>query len=166
MRGLVYASSATTVFSSKDLDELAATSASRNAEAGISGYLYYYEGHFTQYIEGDPAAVDSLFAVLRRDTRHTVLTAESDEDLLERRFSHWHMRRILREELVEISMEQVLTDHLLFLKRVRTDPRVDYQQSLWRMVDALSRVQSKLSAREKLSEDPKKGRARCPTRAQ
>ena len=67
---IVYTSTASEAFSRADLMELLKGSVRRNAQAGITGLLLYYDGTFMQTLEGEEAVVVALFAKIRRDPRH------------------------------------------------------------------------------------------------
>jgi len=143
MKCVVYVSRATEAFEERALSELSELAATSNVERDISGYLYYDQGHFTQYFEGENESVDRLLATIEQDPRHSILTSSTDEKLAQRRFTHWSMRRLLQEEFIAIQLEHVLTDHLLFVSRIPTT-EVLAPQSLWRMVDALAKFQARL----------------------
>jgi hypothetical protein len=67
---IVYTSTASESLSRVDLMELLKHSVRRNTRAGITGLLLYYDGTFMQTLEGEEAAVVSLFAKISRDPRH------------------------------------------------------------------------------------------------
>lgn len=143
MKCAVYVSREKIAFDEQSLAELARSAAECNANVGITGYLYYDKGHFTQYIEGETNAIDVLLAALNRDSRHSILAAyESVVDSC--RFADWHMKQISRNELIEIQLEHVLKDYLLCVSRIPAT-NVQDPQPLWRMVDTLARFQNQLS---------------------
>lgn len=145
MKSLAYVSRATIDFDDKALVELASFAAARNLEFGITGYLYFEDNYFTQYIEGESEPIDRLFQNLKHDARHDIRVVQVDEPLVQRRFASWHMRRIRRDEIVAIDLEKMLTDHLIFVSRLG-DLHEQFLPSLWRMVDALSASQTRLSS--------------------
>jgi len=67
---IVYTSTASESLSRADLMELLKHSVRRNAQAGITGLLWYYDGTFMQTLEGEEEAVVSLFAKISCDPRH------------------------------------------------------------------------------------------------
>lgn len=90
--GLAYSSLAQTEFDDEALLALADFAAAKNETIGITGYLYYREGLFLQYLEGDQKAVEELMAKIVLDPRHRVLSTVSLPFGRERIFPHWYMR--------------------------------------------------------------------------
>jgi len=133
---LVYVSEAASLFDDAALRSLARHAAERNRRVGITGYLHFAVGRFTQYLEGDATAVERLMSSIRRDKRHRVLAIAAEDDLSGRRFPHWGMRWVRDAEVVEIGLETILADHVVLLSRI--EDVTDYRQPLWRMVDALA----------------------------
>jgi len=88
---LVYVSSATTLFSQSELDEILALSHRNNALTGISGILLYKDGNLMQVLEGEEAKVRSLYDTIAADRRHKglILLWEGFEET--RQFPGWSM---------------------------------------------------------------------------
>ena len=63
----------------------------RNANQGITGLLLYQEGHFLQYIEGEPEIVRAVYARISQDRRHHNVFLLNEEILLQRQFPEWSM---------------------------------------------------------------------------
>ena len=144
LKCVVYVSQEVTSFDEQMLSQLADHAALRNSEVGITGYLYYHNGNFTQYIEGKAESIDALLQVLHRDQRHSILcnyvaSVESP------RFANWSMKRITNDEFVEIQLEHVLTDHLIFVSQIQSRVTLN-PEPLWRMVDRLVSLKGKLTA--------------------
>jgi hypothetical protein len=98
---LSYASMAVTAFDSAALQELLITSRGNNLQLGITGMLLYRDGEFMQVLEGEQAAVQTLYARIARDPRHhrttTILEGPTDA----RHFPDWSMGfRDLRDPAV------------------------------------------------------------------
>lgn len=144
MRCAVYVSHEITAFGKQSLAELSSFAAERNAEVGITGYLYYDNGHFTQYIEGASEPIDTLLKALKRDSRHSILACYESK-VGRRRFAGWHMKQLFKNHLIGIQMEHVLTDHLLFVSRLSRSSTQD-SQPLWRMVDTIARFEDRISS--------------------
>lgn len=138
MLGIVYVSRAVTAFDHRALNELAALAAKKNATLGVTGYLYYERDRFLQYIEGEEVATRSLMATIRGDKRHDVLSESAHETLPARRFPSWGMRWLAKSELVQIHMEQLLSDHLLLMSACY-EADDDWRRITWRMVDTLAK---------------------------
>lgn len=88
---IVYVSAATEVFSKAALLDLLAKAREKNHRLGITGLLLYKDGDFIQLLEGEKAAVQSLFNTISADPRHanTIVLLEGESD--KRLFSDWSM---------------------------------------------------------------------------
>jgi hypothetical protein len=68
---IVYVSIATQKITEDDLKSILQAGRAHNQLAGITGILLYRDGFFIQAIEGEEEQVDTLFARLLEDPRHT-----------------------------------------------------------------------------------------------
>lgn len=147
MRGVVYVSEALVYFDKMALESLAAEAASLNFDRGVTGYLYFENDRFVQYIEGDEDIIDELMEVIARDERHRVLHSVVEENLKERRFPSWHMRQLRRRELMEVKLEHLLTEYLVYLdSRDRERGESRCRSLVWGMVNRLSDIRGTLGA--------------------
>ncbi len=64
---LVYISAAEHDFPEKELQELLAKARENNSKLDISGMLLFHEGSFIQALEGEKAAVESLYNKIGQD---------------------------------------------------------------------------------------------------
>ena len=135
-KSLIYVSEATQAFGEVALRELADLAWHRNQEVGVTGYLHFSKGRFTQYIEGEATTLENLFASIQRDSRHRVLAVAEEGETTERRFPQWGMRWVRDEEVQEIQLETILGDHLVLARQI--EHVTDYQRPLWRIVAALA----------------------------
>ena len=71
MKRIKYASRFSKPLTEKELDQLGQKAAAKNAEFEVTGILMASGGMFYQVIEGPAEAVDSLFAAIAGDERHT-----------------------------------------------------------------------------------------------
>ncbi|WP_157271024.1 BLUF domain-containing protein [Azohydromonas aeria] len=82
-----------------ELRALLAQSVRHNPAAGITGMLLYAHGGYMQLLEGEGAAVEGLFARIRRDPRHSRVTTLLHGPTEARSFPQWAMAfRRLDEE--------------------------------------------------------------------
>jgi hypothetical protein len=90
---LVYASVATQDFEASQLAELLQKARSANERASLTGMLLHVDsdGSFFQVLEGEPQAIDQLFAKLLLDNRHSHLTTIIREPIMKRSFEEWTM---------------------------------------------------------------------------
>ena len=155
MRGVVYVSEALVYFDNMALESLAAQAAALNFDRGITGYLYFEKDRFVQYIEGDDDTIEELMEVISRDKRHRVLHTVVEHDLEERRFPSWHMRQLHRKELLDVKLEHLLTDYLVYLdSKVHAeddsmnddDLEPKHPSLVWGMVNRLSDLRGRLGA--------------------
>jgi len=84
---IVYTSTAADSFSRAELMELLKGSVQRNTRAGITGLLLYQDSTFMQVLEGEEAAVITLFSRISRDPRHHHVIPLIHEPIERRNFS-------------------------------------------------------------------------------
>jgi hypothetical protein len=110
---IAYVSSARRLLRSHELDALLADARAFNARLGVTGALLHGEGSFFQYFEGEPAAVDEVYARIKRATTHHGLIELLRDDIGQRLFADWHMGfgtapRSLMQELAQARWGQAL----------------------------------------------------------
>lgn len=66
----------------------------KNAGLGITGALMTYDHWFAQALEGPQAAVQSLFARIRRDPRHDSVEVSAEGVVPARVFGRWAMAHV------------------------------------------------------------------------
>jgi Sensors of blue-light using FAD len=88
---LVYVSSATSLFSRQEIDEILALSHQNNTRLDVSGILLYKDGNLMQLLEGDEEVVEALYAKISADPRHGGLIRMWDGTEDERQFPDWSM---------------------------------------------------------------------------
>ena len=91
LHSLLYVSSATTPFSSAQLEDLLRVARANNMRLDITGMLLYKDGNFMQVLEGEAAAVKALFAKIAVDPRHSGAIVLLDGPTPVRAFSEWSM---------------------------------------------------------------------------
>ena len=88
---VIYASLATAEFREREIPDLLKQARAANEERDITGMVLYIGGAFFQLLEGETAMVDSVYAKINRDARHTKVTQIIRESILERDFTGWTM---------------------------------------------------------------------------
>jgi hypothetical protein len=88
---LVYVSSAVKPFTDAQLRELLAKARANNVSLGITGMLLHQQGAFLQMLEGEPAAVDAVFAKIEKDRRHGAILVLTRTEVGGRTFPDWSM---------------------------------------------------------------------------
>lgn len=89
---LTYASRASRSFSLAEVQDLWLSSLRRNEIAGITGALFFGGEYFLQVIEGEEAAVETLFNRIRRDRRHRDIEIIAYNDIASRLFREWPLK--------------------------------------------------------------------------
>jgi hypothetical protein len=74
-----------------ELEALLLQAQQGNERRGITGALVYGDGQFMQIMEGEQATLETLYAHLSQDRRHTGLFKLADRPIQERRFADWSM---------------------------------------------------------------------------
>jgi len=81
--------------SDEDLRLLGEKAAANNAKHGITGILITIGETFFQTIEGEDSAIDTLFAAICRDPRHTdIVCIRIETEAPERLFASWSMKTV------------------------------------------------------------------------
>jgi hypothetical protein len=70
---------------------IASRSVAFNARADVTGVLIFTGTHFSQILEGPPAAVQRLMESIRRDSRHRDVRMLYESAISKRRFADWSM---------------------------------------------------------------------------
>ena len=74
-----------------DLSAILHVAQRHNRVRGITGALTFYDDTFTQVLEGPPAEIDRLMAVLERDPRHRDIQVLGRWAVSHRLFGGWAM---------------------------------------------------------------------------
>lgn len=88
---MIYASSATVRLSQSGLLELLKISRRNNEARGLTGMLFYRDGMYMQFLEGQRSDIAALAERLRQDTRHKGIQTLREGVLPERLFPDWSM---------------------------------------------------------------------------
>ena len=85
------------------VDNIALLSAAKSSLQGITGCLWFGATRFVQVLEGEAAAIDSLFESIRRDFRHYDVQCCRREAVEQRSFAAWTMASIEGDESEGVS---------------------------------------------------------------
>jgi hypothetical protein len=91
MKRLIYSSRAVFDFTQDELVELLSISRTNNRQGEISGMLLYCGQSFLQMLEGQDDAVDTTFARIESDDRHSDVRLLMNAQVSERTFPDWSM---------------------------------------------------------------------------
>lgn len=121
---LVYLSHAGEEFRKRDSrQQLKIRAQSENMKHEITGLLIYSEGVFLQIIEGTNAAIDSLYAKISRDPRHSELDLLTRTVSATRMFSKWSMGIVETEDLPDLHVS--LNDRLASIAALRVRMKLE-----------------------------------------
>lgn len=134
--GIIYVSNAAYRFEDFQLQELADQSSEKNQRLGVTGYLYYADEMFMQYIEGEQDVTLKLMDIIRRDERHTVIEELVDPQTKARKFSDWNMRWLKRRDLEFLQLENVLMEFMRG-KSFFQKPE-EWNSGVWALTDQLA----------------------------
>lgn len=138
MEAIVYASHAKEPFDRDSLVALVQKSAAANASYGVTGFLYYQDQRFLQYIEGERSAVEELLTRIKSDSRHDV-DAVLRRSITDRQFPGWDMQRYVMSnfsvEYDGLTLEKLLSDYFQHAANRGTPPKTE---RVWRLIDAIS----------------------------
>lgn len=76
---------------SGDLGRILNASLRNNARDHVTGALIFDRGRFVQVLEGQRAALDALFRLIRHDLRHEKVTLAEMTEIEDREFGNWSM---------------------------------------------------------------------------
>ncbi len=106
LKRLKYVSRFAKPLPSDEIARLADQSAARNQQLGVTGVLMSAGGLFFQIIEGPKEHVDTLYESIVRDGRHTdVLLLGSEENVNDRLFPYWSMKKIDLDERADARLD-------------------------------------------------------------
>ncbi len=101
---LLYISSATRPMLENELMALLQDCRETNSKLGITGMMLYISDSFVQVLEGNEEDVESLFKVIKQDSRHTHITVLERKAITTRKFADWSMgfKQITESELQDV----------------------------------------------------------------
>lgn len=105
--GLIYLSKQNQDFTEQQIDDLVSESEHANQNNDITGFIAYKDQQFVQYIEGEENKILTLFNIIQRDPRHSVLISKT-VNIEHRKFNSWNMNFISCHILAELSVESYL----------------------------------------------------------
>ncbi|MFO1496395.1 MAG: BLUF domain-containing protein [Lysobacterales bacterium] len=91
---LIYASRAVELPRPEDIDAILGVSRANNAKVGVTGALMYSSREFLQCLEGAREAVNSTYARIIKDPRHTEVTILEFSEIERRWFAGWGMHHV------------------------------------------------------------------------
>ncbi len=140
----IYISKENISFSNESIIDLVDIARKANQIHQITGFIYYRQQYFLQYIEGHPDEVKQLLKQLEEDSRHTIINYFIDDQLEQRRFVEWRMGRLDNDKLIQIKFEDVILDYLYWIKKyTKANHSANDFKNTWSMVDKLASFRNK-----------------------
>lgn len=115
INALAYTSEALDVFKEDGLLELAKSAAVKNADAKISGYFFFKDNRFFQYLEGSADSIHALMKKIERDERHSLHRKIELGTIPNRLFAKWSMRYVSTAAIRGTDAERIFHDMLLYV---------------------------------------------------
>ena len=91
LKYISYVSEQSHSLSENDIEKLLERSRLKNSTKGITGILIYFEGVFTQFLEGPEQEIDFLYKQIRIDRRHRNFRELFSGSTTERFYADWSM---------------------------------------------------------------------------
>ncbi len=91
LKYISYVSEQSHSISENDIEQLLQKSRTKNSTNGITGILIYFEGVFTQFLEGPEQEIDMLYSKIRVDRRHRNLRELFSGSAVDRFYGDWSM---------------------------------------------------------------------------
>lgn len=115
------------------LAELETLSARNNRERGLTGVLLTGGGLFFQVLEGEPEAVDEVYAAIARDPRHRDLLLLSEELAIHRLFPDWSMKAVAidPERVAQLEPLHALLEAVLAERRLADHLAGTLERTVW-----------------------------------
>lgn len=102
---LSYRSKALQAFSDMDLLELETAAANNNKKWGVTGIFLYNDGDFFQSIEGPPDQLESVWAKILADHRHSITEIQPPTLTPYRLYSGWNMKLFKQKNVYKSSRD-------------------------------------------------------------
>jgi Sensors of blue-light using FAD len=91
---LLYASRANATSTAADMASILQQSRDKNPAEGITGILCHSGGVYMQVLEGGRSAVNNLYNLISKDSRHRDVAILHYEEVSERGFASWTMGQV------------------------------------------------------------------------
>nr|WP_299074325.1 BLUF domain-containing protein [uncultured Allomuricauda sp.] len=143
MKCVLYISKALKSFRTDDLKHLSTTSTINNQKKGISGYLYFENNCFLQYMEGEANIIDEMVDKISHDERHELLALIEKKDLTKRRFPDWGMKNIAELMFNNSTIETTIIQTMSIFGENHLNISKSTQDELFKLMDDLAKVSQK-----------------------
>ncbi|HPM78278.1 MAG TPA: BLUF domain-containing protein [bacterium] len=118
----------------KEIAALASRAEKKNEKLGVTGILMTSGGMFFQVIEGPAEHIDDLYRSILSDPRHVdVLLLGVEDNITERLFPDWGMKKIDLDEKSEIRLEplKAILRSIIAQEKVLQDLANTLERAIW-----------------------------------
>ena len=136
LHALVYLSRALIQFDKINIELLAKTSARKNEQEQISGYLCFKDGLFLQYLEGKNSHLNNLYHRIEADKRHQIIQVIDLGEIARQKFQAWDMRYLDQQELKQFNLEDMLDWIIMDMKKESTA----YQETIQHITEMVEYI--------------------------
>ncbi|UII76548.1 BLUF domain-containing protein [Flagellimonas sp. HMM57] len=143
MKCVLYISKALEPFTNEELKQLSTVSTGNNQKRGITGYLYYENMRFLQYMEGKEHMIDQMVDKIAHDKRHELLALIERQGLTQRRFPEWGMKNIADLMFTNSAIETTIIQTMSIFGENHLSISERTQNELFSLMDDLSSVSLK-----------------------
>ncbi|MBS9462662.1 BLUF domain-containing protein [Flagellimonas sp. 389] len=140
MKCVLYISKALKSFTNEELELLSITSTGNNQKKDITGYLYYENKRFLQYMEGEEHIINQMVDKIAHDERHELLALIEKQDLVHRRFPEWGMKNIADLMFSNSAIETTIIQTMSIFGENHLNISERTQKELFNLMDDLSSV--------------------------
>ena len=105
----------------KTIESIVLDAQLRNISSGVTGILFYQDGHFVQLLEGYQSALQDLLTRIRRDPRHQDLRVFLDAQILDRNCAEWSMVSVNLDRSSSLNHRLLPQIRDIYEKRKRVD---------------------------------------------
>ncbi|UII80439.1 BLUF domain-containing protein [Flagellimonas sp. CMM7] len=144
MKCVLYISKALKPFNTNDLSKLSTTSTINNQTKGITGYLYFDNNRFLQYMEGDETTINEMVDKISHDKRHELLSLIEKQNLTDRRFPDWGMKNIAELMFSNSTIETTIIQTMSIFGENHLNISQSTQNDLFKLMDDLSETSQKV----------------------
>jgi len=109
MYRIVYTSTAKSLMSERELQQILRSARRNNAANLVTGMLIYHDGCFLQVLEGPREAVEACYATILKDSRHRDCITLAKESVVSRLFSVWWMSYQSHDTLAPSQQKQFVS---------------------------------------------------------
>ncbi len=142
MNSIIYSSLSVGHVNNAILNRMANKFSENNGKAGVTGYLFFFNQRYLQFIESEDDTVFELMETIRKDRRHNILNEKVfkyDEQLL----PGWCMKAIDKTlENLEYA-EEVLEQHLM-MNKLLNDSSLDISEQLFQSIQHVAEIKSRM----------------------